>query len=272
MQKTLLWLVCFSIFIIGCARKEKGIIRIKGSDTEVNLVQKLAEKFIEINPKLSIAVTGGGSGVGISALINSETDIANSSRQMKEEEIEKAKENGINPVATVFALDRLAIIANSSLVIGSLTIDTLGKIYRGEITNWNSIGGPDVAITLYGRTSASGTYLYFREKVLQGEYSPDMKQMIGTSQIVEAIKRDKGGIGYVGIGYLKEAEGVKQINIAKDKDSSYISPLEKGYPLERELYQYTNGEPSSDILNFIQFELGEEGQRIVAEEGFYPVK
>ncbi|MDI6751644.1 MAG: PstS family phosphate ABC transporter substrate-binding protein [bacterium] len=272
MRKTLLWVACLTIFIAGCTRKESSVIRIKGSDTEVNLVQRLAEGFMEKNPKLSIAVTGGGSGVGISALINSETDIANSSRLMKEEELKKAKENGINPIATVFGLDRLAIIINSSLMIGSLTIETLGKIYRGEITNYKELGGADLAIILYGRTSASGTYLYFRETAVKGDYSPNMKQMIGTSQIVEAVKRDPGGIGYVGIGYLKSAEGIKEIKIAKDKDSPYISPLEKGYPLERKLYQYTNGEPSSNIASFISFELSEEGQRIVAEEGFYPVQ
>jgi phosphate transport system substrate-binding protein len=271
MQKTLLWLVCL-ILITGCAKKEKGVIRIKGSDTEVNLVQRLAERFMEKNPKLSIAVTGGGSGVGISALINSETDIANSSRQMKEEEMLKAKENGIDPVATVFGLDRLAIITHPSLKIGSLTIEELGKIYRGEITNYKELGGPDLLITLYGRTSASGTYNYFRERVLKDDYSPDMRQMIGTSQIVEAVKGDKGGIGYVGIGYIKDEAQVKVIKLAESEDSPYISPLEKGYPLERQLYQYTNGEPSSDILNFIQFELSEEGQKIVAEEGFYPVQ
>ncbi|MFH0775516.1 MAG: phosphate ABC transporter substrate-binding protein [bacterium] len=268
MKKTLLWLVCFSIFIIGCAKKEKGFVRIKGSDTEVNLVQRLAEVFMEKNPKLSIAVTGGGSGVGISALINGETDIANSSRQMKEEEIKKAKEKGINPVETAFARDRLAIITHSSLPIGSLTMDELGKVYRGEITNWKELGGPNLNITLYGRTSASGTFIYFREKVLGADYSPNMRQMIGNSQIVEAVKRDKGSIGYVGIGYL--VEGVKLLKIAKDKDSPYISPLEKGYPLERELYQYTNGEPSANILSFIQFELSKEGQKIVAEEGYIP--
>lgn len=266
MKKTLLWLTCFAILITGCAKKEKGFVQIKGSDTEVNLVQKLAERFMEKNPKFSIAVTGGGSGVGISALIQGETDIANSSRQMKDEEIQKAKENEINPVATVFGLDRLAIITHSSIPIDSLTMDELGRIYRGEITNWKALEGPDVAITLYGRTGASGTYVYFREKVLGADYSSDMRQMIGTSQIVEAVKRDKGGIGYVGIGYLKEAEGVKPLKIAN------ISPLEKGYPLERELYQYTNGEPFSDEACFIQFELSEEGQKIVAEEGYYPVK
>lgn len=262
--------------------EKKTSIQVKGSDTEVNLVQRLAEVFMKRNPDVSIAVTGGGSGTGIAALINKQTDITNSSRAMKEEEIEQAKANGVEPVAIIFAVDGLALIAHETLPINALTIDELGKIFRGEIVNWKEVGGPDMEISLYGRTSASGTYVFFRDNVLKGDYSPKMNAMVGTSHIVEAVKKDKSGIGYVGVGYVKDEQGkvihgIKVLKLAKDKNSPAVSPLEienvkSGlYPLSRPLYQYTNGKPKGKLLEFIRFELSEEGQELILKEGFFPV-
>lgn len=265
----------------GCAKREVSI-QIKGSDTEVNLVQSLAEAFMKKEPGASISVTGGGSGVGIAALIDKKTDIANSSRPMKDEEIKQAKNRGVEPVGVVFAIDGLAVIVHNTLPVDSLTLDEIGRIYRGEITNWKEVGGPPLEISLYGRTSASGTYTYFRDAVLKGDYSSKMKGMIGNSHIVEAVKNDKSGIGYVGIGYIvdekgKVTEGLKPLNIKKDKTAKAVSPLnieavKSGlYPLTRPLYQYTNGKPKGLMLEFIRFELSKEGQNLVLKEGFYPV-
>ena len=272
------------VVITGCAKKEADSrsIQIKGSDTEVNLVQMLAEVYMEKTPEISLAVTGGGSGVGIAALINKQTDIANSSRAMKDEEIKQAQEKGIDPIAIVFALDGLALIAHQSLPVDRLTLDEVAKIFKGEITNWKGLDGPDLTISLYGRQSNSGTYVYFRDKVLKGDYAPQARRMNGNAQIVEAVKTDKAGIGYVGIGYVVDdkgqvASGIKVLNIAVGANSPAVTPLKPEnvksglYPLTRPLYQYTDGKPKQKLLEFIRFELSQEGQELVTKEGYYPV-
>ncbi|MEC9489261.1 MAG: phosphate ABC transporter substrate-binding protein [Halanaerobium sp.] len=265
----------------GAEQQNNEIIQIKGSDTEVNLVQRLAEEFME-DSKIKLAVTGGGSGVGISALINNQVDIANASRTMKDEEIKQAEEEAVEPVRFVIAMDGLAVIANGSNKIDELTTEQLGRIFRGEITNWQEVGGKDQKISLYGRQSNSGTFVFFRDAVLKGDYSADMKRMNGNAQIVEAVKADEAGIGYVGVGYVvaedgNPVEGLKIIKVAKDDSSPAVSPLQPEnvkdgtYPLARPLNQYVNGKPAGSILEFIKYELSEEGQKIVVEEGFYPI-
>jgi phosphate transport system substrate-binding protein len=273
-----------AVALTACERKEKvtDMIQIKGSDTEVNLVQRLAEDFMKKNPEVSLAITGGGSGTGIAALINNQTDIANSSRVMKDSEISQAREKGVNPAAVVFALDGLALITHQSLSLESLTIDEIAKLFKGQISNWKDLGGPELAVSLYGRQSNSGTYIFFRDNILKGDYAQSMKMMNGTAQIVEAVKQDEAGIGYSGIGYVVDSEGrvtegIKVLNISKTEQSPAISPLNPVnvktglYPLSRPLYQYTNGIPSGVIKRFIQFELSPEGQEIVSFEGYYPV-
>jgi len=275
-------LLCLSL--LGCVKKEEDRVsfQIKGSDTEVNLVQRLSEVFMKKNPDVSIAVTGGGSGTGIAALINKQTDIANSSRAMKDEEIRQAKDNGVEPVAIIFATDGLALITNQGLPVESLTLEKVAKIFKGEINNWKEVGGPDLQISLYGRQSNSGTYVFFREAVVKGDYSQKMRMMNGTAQIVEAVKQDKAGIGYVGIGYVvddqgKVISGINVLKIAKSVDLPAVSPLNPEnvktglYPISRPLYQYTNGIPTGKIKEFIQFELSPKGQNIISLEGYYPV-
>lgn len=281
--KMIVFILLF-VTVIGCVKKEANTnsIQIKGSDTEVNLVQRLAEVFMEKNPEVSIAVTGGGSGTGIAALINKQTDIANSSRAMKDIEIRQAKDKGVDPIATVFALDGLALITHQSLLLESLTIDEVAGVFKGGISNWRKLNGPDLQISLYGRQSNSGTYVFFRDKILKGEYSQKMRMMNGTAQIVEAVKQDRAGIGYVGIGYVVDSKGkvmngLKVLKIAKNVNSPAVTPLDPEnvktgrYPLSRPLYQYTNGIPDGGILKFIQFELNDKGQDIVSLEGYYPV-
>lgn len=259
----------------------QNLIQIKGSDTEVNLVQKLAEVYMEQYPDVPIAVTGGGSGTGIAALINGKTDIVNSSRPMKEEEIKAAKVRGTRPAAVIFALDGLSIIVHPNNPINSLSLVQLGKIYRGEIKDWDQLGGLQIPISLYGRQPNSGTYVYFRDLVLRGDYSPRMKEMNGNAQIVEAARRDQGSIGYVGIGYaIKEGKvigGIKVLKLAREDSAPAVDPVDPRniatgqYPLLRPLYQYTNGFPKGNILDFIRFELSPQGQKLVQEMGFYPV-
>lgn len=254
-----------------------GELIVKGSDTMLNLTQRLAEAFSKVKPDVTVSVTGGGSGVGINAIINREVDIANASRAIKSKEVSSARANGVNPVEIVIALDGLAVIVNEKNPVSQLTVGEIGAIYRGQITNWNQVGGPNKKIVLYGRQPNSGTFVFFREEVVKGEYSPAMRQMNGTAQIVEGVKADEGGIGYVGLGYIKNSEGIKPLAVAKTVDEEYILPTDEAkvrsgaYPLTRPLYQYTNGRPKGMVREFILFELGPQGQEVVEEEGFVPV-
>jgi len=283
-----IWLMVIGIAIGGLVSIEsvahgQGMIQVKGSDSEVNLVQKLAEVFMQKNPGVNIAVTGGGSGTGIAALINKKTDIANSSRDLSPKEEEEAKKAGVQPFRIIFATDGISVVIHPANPISKLTLEQLGKIFKGEITNWKEVGGKDAKISLYGRQSNSGTYVFFREFVVKADYSPHMKAMNGNAQIVEAIKKDKDGIGYVAVGYVVDEKGkimpgIKILNIAKDAQSEAYSPakmenvMSGKYPISRPLNQFLNGKPTGKLLTFIRFELSEEGQEIVRKEGFFPVQ
>jgi len=263
---------------------QKKMIQVKGSDTMINLVQILAEEYMLRNPKAAIAVLGGGSGTGISALINGTCDIADTSREWKESEVNLAWEKGVTPRNFAIAVDGLSIIVNEKNPLAKLTMDQVGSIYRGEIKNWKAVGGPDKAISLYGRQSNSGTYVFLQEHVLKNKnYSTDMKEMNGNAQIIEGVKADEAAIGYVGVGYVvdkatgKPMAGLKVLNISKDEKSEAFSPMDKqavdtrNYPIARPLYQTTKGKPSGDVAAFIQWEVGPEGQKIVEREGFYTI-
>ena len=257
--------------------QESVSIMLGGSDSEVNVVARLAEEYMNDNPHVSIAVTGGGSGVGISSLIDGDIDVANSSRPMKDSEIADLEANqGVDAYAVRFAVDGVAVLVNENNTIDELTVDQIGAIYRGEITNWSEVGGENMEITLYGRQSTSGTYVFFMELVVQGEYSERKRNMAGTSDIVEAVIGDVGGIGYAAIGYADE-DGVKALSVAADEGSQAYDPtvLENvtsgNYPLTRPLYQYIAGKPEGALLDFFLFEVSEAGQAIVLQEGFYPI-
>lgn len=253
------------------------MIQIKGSDTLVNLVQTLAENYMEENPGEYIAVTGGGSGTGIAALINNGCDIANASRTMKSKEVAQAADNGVTVNRVVIAMDGLSVIVNAANTVTQLTVGEIGKIFRGEVTNWKEVGGADMDITLYGRQSNSGTFVFFREAVLKADYSQSMNRMNGNAQIVEAIKQDKSGIGYVGVGYVKKATGLNVVEVAAQPGDVYASPLNSAdvksgkYPIARPLNQYINGTPSDSVKAFLAYELGVAGQKLVEDEGFFPI-
>jgi phosphate transport system substrate-binding protein len=253
------------------------MIQIKGSDTLINLVQRLAEEYMEENPGARIAVTGGGSGTGIAALINKKTDIANASRLMKPKEVLKAKDAGVVSKRVVIAMDGLSVIVNAGNRIDKLTMNEIGKIFRGEVKNWQEIGGDNMPITLYGRQSNSGTFVFFMESVVKGDYSAKMNRMNGNAQIVEAVKADKSGIGYVGVGYAKNASGITVLKVASRPGEEYASPLNSDqvksgkYPIARPLNQYISGSLEGDTKDFIAFELSDKGQTIVEQEGFFPV-
>jgi len=253
------------------------MLQIKGSDTLINLVQRLAEEYMEKNPEKYIAVTGGGSGTGIAALINGKCDIANASRLMKSKEVVQATDNGVKVNRVVIAMDGLSVITNGNSPVTQLTVDEIGKIFRGEITNWSEVGGPDMSITLYGRQSNSGTFVFFRDAILKGDYSQKMNRMNGNAQIVEAVKQDRSGIGYVGVGYVKEATGLNVLKVASRAGEVYASPLNSAdvksgkYPIARPLNQYINGTPTGALRDFLKFELSYDGQKVVEDEGFFQI-
>ncbi len=268
--------------VIGAAPSRK-MIQIKGSDTLVNLVQILAEEYMNQNSGTALAVLGGGSGTGISSIINGTCDIANHSREWKPKEIEQAWEKGVKPRFFVIAVDGLSIIVNEKLPLDKLTMGQVGSLYKGEIRNWKVVGGPDKAVSLYGRQSNSGTYSFLQEHVLGNKnFSPDVKEMNGNAQIIESVIQDEGGVGYVGVGYLFDASGkirrgLKVLNISKDAAGEAFSPLDKinidsgKYPISRPLYQAVKGKPGPAIAAFLKFETGPEGQKIVEREGFFAI-
>lgn len=267
--------------LLGCRPSNTEIVVIKGSDTEVNLVQEMAESYMDREPLVSLTITGGGSGYGIASLINEKTDIANSSRGLSAKEKDLIGAAGLEIYTVIFAQDALAVIVNPATKVSEMDLETIGRIYRGEIKNWKELNGGDVPVSLYGRQSNSGTFVYFRETVVKGEYSADVKQMNGTAQIVEAIKQDPGGIGYIGIGYLinEAGDSLKSATAValKDKNGAVISPTDKAsiidgrYPLVRPLFQFINGKPQGKALEFLRFELSEEGQNLVTKSGYFAI-
>jgi phosphate transport system substrate-binding protein len=275
-------LIVLALGILASQIMAQDFIQIKGSDTLINLVQRLSEVYMEQNPETAIAVTGGGSGVGIAALIANRVQIADASRPMKDKEYTAAKENGVAPYQIVVGIDGLSVVVNSANPVKDFTMEQIGKIFRGEILNWNQVGGPDQPISLYGRQANSGTYVFFQEHVLGNkDYSARMKRMNGNAQIVEGVIADKAGIGYVGVGYVYDdkgnvRKGLQVLSVAQKLGAEPVSPLNPEnvksgkYPIARALYQYVNGKPTGAVKDFIAFELG-EGQKIVEEMSFYPV-
>lgn len=269
--------------IAGPVRAEKKMLQVKGSDTMVNLVQILAEEYMAKTPGAAIAVLGGGSGTGITGLINQTCDIANHSREWKQKEIDQAWEKGVTPRFFAIAVDGLSIIVNERNPLERLTMAQVGSLYKGEIRNWKVLGGPDKAVSLYGRQSNSGTYTFLQEHVLGNKnYSPDVKEMNGNAQIIEGVLQDEAGLGYVGVGYLfdkdgKVRKGLKVLNISRTPEGQAYSPLDKtsvdsgDYPIARPLYQAVNGKPGPAIAAFLAFETGPEGQAIVEREGFFTI-
>lgn len=260
---------------------QDGFFEVKGSDTQVNLTGNLAEAFMDSNPEAVISVTGGGSGTGIAAIINNQIALANSSRQISDAEMEQARERGVEPVRIVIAMDALSVIVHEDNPVSELTVDEIGAIYRGEITNWSDVGGEDKEISMYGRQSNSGTYVFFRDYVVKGDYSEDKMRMNGNAQIVEGVLSDDSGIGYVGVGYTVDEDevidGLKIVNVAIDENSPFVSPLDPAnvadgsYPVARPLHHYSNGQPEGMVKEYIDFVLSDEGQQIVVDSGFYPV-
>jgi phosphate transport system substrate-binding protein len=254
----------------GTAAEPSGSLTVAGSDTMVNMAQAWADAYTEANQGVTIAVKGGGSGTGIASLINGTVDFADSSREMKPEEITQAQAKGIDPVATKVARDGVAIVLNPANKVENLTIDQLGKIYLGTITNWKDVGGADAPITLVSRDPSSGTYEFMTGKVLAGgKFATSTKLLASTQAVVDEVAADPNAIGYIGVGY--ESTKIKVIGVGGIK-ASVETVTNETYPLWRYLLMYTNGEPTGSAKAYVTWILDAEGQQVVADQGFVPVK
>jgi len=254
----------------------------KGSDTVVNLALAWAEKYQGDHPEIRISVTGGGSGTGIASLVNGTVDIANASRQIKQEEIDQAKSNGVEPVEHIIARDAIAVIVNPENPVNELTLQQISDIYSGKITNWQEVGGEDRPIVRLSRETNSGTHVYFLETVLRlGSkedktlFSMDTLLLPSSEGIIAEVRQNPNAIGYDGLGYVPK--DLKMIAIAKEAGGTYVLPSiatvnDKSYAIARDLYMYTNGEPTGVVKEYLDWILSAEAQQIVADLGFVPVK
>ncbi len=245
-------------------------VTVKGSDTMVILTQRWAEEFMKKNPTAKVQVTGGGSGTGLAALINGTTEIATSSRPMKESEMEKlrARHNSAGTEIAV-ARDGVTFYVNESNPLTTLTMDQLKKIYVGEITNWKAVGGPDKQIVVFSRENSSGTYVFVKDNLLGGEdFAASAQTLPGTAAVVNAVSKEKFGIGYGGAAYAK---GIKEL-LVNDIAPNLENVKSGKYPLSRDLFFYLRKSPSGDAKALIDFCLSPEGQAIVTKVGYFPVK
>jgi phosphate transport system substrate-binding protein len=280
-------LVLTTVFLLigaaGCketvpAGEPVGFIQVKGSDTIVNAAQEVAEEFMKAYPHVFVAVTGGGSGVGIASLINKTCDVATASREMKPKEIETAMQHGVTPKEFTVAYDGVALIVNKDNPVDKLSIEDLHKIFTGKARNWKEFGGKDLGIVTLSREVSSGTHMYFKEQVVRlgkkdstEEFSNETLLLSSSQAIVEETAANEAAIGYLGMGYISER--TKPVAISSGK--GYYPPdvnnvMSKKYPLSRGLYFYTNGEPNGVTKLFINFTMGAKGQERFKDTGFVP--
>ncbi len=270
MKKTLIIAILLTSFGMASAAN----ITVKGSDTLVRLGQRWAEEYMKAHPDAVIQVSGGGTGTGIAALINGTTDVCEASRDMKEQEYKQARARGVEPFKVAVALDGIAVFLHEANPLRELTLDQLKGIYTGEITNWKQVGGESHAIILYGRENNSGTYAYFKEHVLQNEdYVENTQTLPGTAAVVNAVGKDKYGIGYGGIAWGK---GVKYMGVKKDAASPAVEPsletVTNGtYPISRELYWFFNGQPTGQLRELLNWVLSPEGQQVAEKVDYIPL-
>ncbi len=267
------------------ASQPAAYIQNKGSDTIVNLALAWAERYQEEHPNIRISVTGGGSGTGIAALLNGTVDIANASRQISPDEIKQAQAKGIKPEEFVIARDAIAVIVNPENPISRLTLKQLSDLYSGKISNWKELGGDDRPIVRLSRETNSGTHVYFLETVVRlGSktdktlFSMDTLLLPSSEGIIAELRDNPNAIGYDGLGYVPTDGTVKVIAVAKDANGPYVLPSvesvnSKTYPIARDLYMYTAGDPKGAVKDYLDWiRTSPEGQGIVGKLGFVPIK
>ena len=262
--------------------QKSAALQVKGSDTMVNLGQAWADAFVKRHPETNVAVTGGGSGTGIAALINGTCDLAESSRALEDKEIQQAKAKGFVIRQEVVALDGIVVVVHPSNPVGRLTMEELREVFLGGIKRWKTVGGPDWPIVLLSREVNSGTHIFFKEHVLRGgkskgpeEFAPAALMMPSSFAIAEEVAHNENTVGYYGLGYISPRQ--KVVAVARDEKSPFITPnvetvRTNAYPISRPLYLFTRGEPSGPVKAFLDFALSPEGQDIVVKTDFVPVK
>ncbi len=269
-------LVAAACALLALPLAAQRAVTIRGSDTMVIMNARLSEAFMRANPGTVVQVTGGGSGVGIAALLNGTTEFAAASRPIKASEIDKLKSRfATRGVEIAVARDGLAVYLNEKNPVRELTMQQVAGIYMGKIVNWKKVGGPDAPIVLYSRENSSGTYVYFKDNVLGGrDFSARAQTLQGTAAVVNAVSRDVNGIGYGGAAYAK---GIRFAGIRKDEKSPAETPtlesVKSGrYPISRFLYLYSRTAPKGDAKKFVDYVLSPAGQQIVTQVGYFPVK
>jgi phosphate transport system substrate-binding protein len=267
--KGLVVAVCTMLFFVA-GSAHAGNLTINGSTTVLPIAQKVAEAYMKVDPKVKISVSGGGSGNGIKALIDGTTDIADSSRFIKDEEVKAAVEKGAYPVPFAVAYDSIIPIVHSSNSVKNLTVAQLKAIYMGEVKNWKEVGGPNKELVIVSRDTSSGTYEVWEEKIMKGaRVSPGALLQASNGAIVQAISKNRYAIGYIGLGYVNKS--VKPLTVNGIQGSAKTT-LDGTYPISRALYMFTRGWPKGDALNFINYVLNPlKGQRYVKEAGFVPL-
>ena len=290
MKRLRIFFLLFSFLLTSCGSTSSNTssdspaqyIENKGSDTIVNLALAWAETYQAERSDVRISVTGGGSGTGIAALINGTVDIANASRKIKDEEIAEAQSKGINPLEHIIARDAIAVIVNPQNPVRELTLQQISDIYSGKYTNWMEVGGEDRPIVKLSRETNSGTHAYFLETVLRlGSkedktlFSMDTLLLPSSEGIISEVRQNPNAIGYDGLGYVPD--DLKMIAIAEEAGGAYVLPAietvnDRTYPIARDLYMYTDGEPTGIVQEYLDWILSAEAQEIVAELGFVPAK
>lgn len=256
--------------------------KIKGSDTVLPVSQEAAENFMKSNAGAQVTVTGGGSGVGISSLLDGTTDIAMASRPVKFGEKMSLKKSGKNLREVIVAYDALAVVVNPRNPVSHLTRTQLEAIFRGKVTNWSQVTdpvtgrrGPDLKIIVYSRETSSGTYEFFKTSVLREKnYMAGVLSMPATGAIIQSVSQTEGAIGYVGMAYINSH--VKALRVSYDGKNFIYPNMENGrkrlYPIIRELYYYYTADNQTTVTPFINYLLSDDGQRIVMNTGYVPVR
>lgn len=264
---------------LALAIPARASLEVKGSDTVLPLAQAFAEAYNDRKPNADVAVSGGGTTLGITALINGNTDIASASRPLNAKEYQQAKARGFVPTLNRVAKDGITVIVHPSNPVKTLTMAQLGAIYSGGVTNWKQVGGPDKRITVTGRDSSSGTYGFFRDTLFPGRpYRSDMLTLPSNNAIALTVAREEGAIGYIGLAFFgKWSTKVKELGVAKDAKSapvkSTVATVADGtYPLFRYLYMVTRGKASGQAADFIRFCNSPEGQAIVEKVGYVSLR
>jgi phosphate transport system substrate-binding protein len=264
-----LTLAVLCLFVGAGAAFAQGIV-IKGSTTVLPIAQRTLEAFMKANPGVNISLSGGGSGEGVKALIDKTTDIANSSREIKGNEVALAKSRGVNPVEHIVAIDAIVPIVNPRNKVKNLSIDQLSQIYQGKITNWKEVGGEDLQIVVISRDSSSGTFEAWAEMVLnKAKVTPRAQMQASNGAIVQAVSKNRYAVGYIGLGYINKSVKALTVN---GVEATLENAFSKTYPVARPLYMYTNGRPSGQTAKYIDFVLSPAGQALVAKDGYIPVR